>query len=309
MLTTPRVQSAIPESNPATKRSAKPALLGVRGRMIALAILPVVISGIAIFYSVENNVSTMTNVLYAKQTSKTVQTLMGNIDFSKPKEIEREFKQAMADSDILGMNLTQVNANGQQRSQLVFRDERAKTMFESLEPDYVASKNSGSEAEREFFTAYNFRKASTEIYVLRGSGFGGTNGATQTQMLEMLDRGKLSIPKGSGDTSGFGIVLFESATPIDTELWGIGWKIIWFMIGSVLIAALAGVLVAQTVVRPVTHLTRLADAMSTGDLETPIEIKSRDELGKLGEALERTRLSLRLAIERTQRKRAERNQQ
>jgi methyl-accepting chemotaxis protein len=313
MLTKPRVQSAISESNPAgnpaRQRTAKPALLGVRGRMIALAILPVVLSGLAIFNSVYTNVGEITNDLYERQTSKTVQTLMGNIDFTNPKEIERELKQAMASSEVLAIHLSQVDANGVQRSQLVFRDDQAKTSFESLEPEYVASKNSGAEAEREFFKNFSYNTSSEALAVLRATGLGGKNGATQTQMLDLFSTDKLSIPKGSGDATGFSVIWIESMTLINKAIWKSGWVIIWFMIGSVLIAALASIIVAQTVVRPVAQLTKLADAMSIGDLETPIEIKSRDELGKLGEALERTRLSLRLAIERTQRKRAERNQE
>jgi nitrogen fixation/metabolism regulation signal transduction histidine kinase len=60
------------------------------------------------------------------------------------------------------------------------------------------------------------------------------------------------------------------------------------IVASVLVAIVAGV-VAQSLFRPILKLTKLADAMNTEDLETPIEIKSHDEYGKLGEALKRTR--------------------
>jgi methyl-accepting chemotaxis protein len=309
MLTQPQISNVIPDGKAKSEPGSKPARFGLRSRMLALAILPIMLSGFAILISVVQNVGTITTALYGRQTNRTVQTLMGNIDFTKPKEIEREFKQAMASSDILGMNLTQIDTNGQERSQMVFRNEQAKAEFESLEPNYLISKNKGLEAEREFLKSYNYRAAELGIYVVRGSGLGGSNGATQTRMIDIMDQTKLPVPSASGGASGFRIIQFESAKRIDGELWAVGWNIIWFMVGAVLVAALAGVMVAQSVVRPVVKLTELADAMSIGDLETPIEVKSRDELGKLGDALERTRLSLRLAIERTQRKRAERAQQ
>ena len=173
MLTKPQIQTAIPERQANIQRTVKPALLGVRGRLILLAIVPVVLVGLGLYGNVQANVGEMVGGLYERQTNKVVQTLMGNIDFTKPKEIEREFKQAMDSSDILGFYLTQVDAGGQQRSQLVFKDEQARTEFETFEPKYVTSKNNGVEAEREFFANYTYEQASLELYVLRGSGLGG----------------------------------------------------------------------------------------------------------------------------------------
>jgi methyl-accepting chemotaxis protein len=57
---------------------------------------------------------------------------------------------------------------------------------------------------------------------------------------------------------------------------------------SVLISAL----VARGITRPILTLIRSAEAMSLGNLETPIQATGGRELGKLADALERVRVSL-----------------
>jgi HAMP domain-containing protein len=57
---------------------------------------------------------------------------------------------------------------------------------------------------------------------------------------------------------------------------------------SVLISAL----VARGITRPILTLIQTADAMSLGNLETPIQATGGRELGKLADALERVRISL-----------------
>jgi HAMP domain-containing protein len=47
-------------------------------------------------------------------------------------------------------------------------------------------------------------------------------------------------------------------------------------------------------------LTDVADRISAGDLEMEIEMKSRDEIGELAQAIARMRDNIRLYIERLQ---------
>jgi signal transduction histidine kinase len=49
---------------------------------------------------------------------------------------------------------------------------------------------------------------------------------------------------------------------------------------------------AWSVRKPLLHLTRAAERLASGDLETPITSKGRDEIGKLGRAFESMRRSL-----------------
>ena len=50
--------------------------------------------------------------------------------------------------------------------------------------------------------------------------------------------------------------------------------------------------------KPIKKLTEVAERISVGDMGAVINIKSRDEIGNLAEAISRMQDSLRLAIER-----------
>jgi methyl-accepting chemotaxis protein len=59
---------------------------------------------------------------------------------------------------------------------------------------------------------------------------------------------------------------------------------------------------ARSLVRPIRNLTDAADRMSLGDLNVEIKATSKDEIGKLTEAIARMQDSLRLSIERLRRR-------
>ncbi|NIO04396.1 MAG: HAMP domain-containing protein [Proteobacteria bacterium] len=62
---------------------------------------------------------------------------------------------------------------------------------------------------------------------------------------------------------------------------------------------------SRTIIRPILDLTRVANRISMGDLDTTVEVKSRDEVGLLAESFSRMQESLRAAIVRLKKKRAE----
>ncbi len=62
---------------------------------------------------------------------------------------------------------------------------------------------------------------------------------------------------------------------------------------------------SRTIIRPITQLTQVANRISMGDLDTTVQIKSRDEVGLLAESFSRMQESLRAAIVRLKRKRRE----
>lgn len=70
------------------------------------------------------------------------------------------------------------------------------------------------------------------------------------------------------------------------------------------VSAATGLLLSRGIVRPILHLSRAADQISMGDLETQIEVRSRDEIGALAESIERMRTSLKAAIQRMRARRA-----
>jgi HAMP domain-containing protein len=70
---------------------------------------------------------------------------------------------------------------------------------------------------------------------------------------------------------------------------------------AVVVALLIAVLAAQGLTRQILRLARAAERLSLGDLTAPIQTLERDELGALAGALERLRISLKLAFERLKR--------
>jgi methyl-accepting chemotaxis protein len=60
---------------------------------------------------------------------------------------------------------------------------------------------------------------------------------------------------------------------------------------------------SRRIIGPITHLTRVANRISMGDLETRVEIRSSDEVGRLAESFGRMQESLRVAIQRLKKRR------
>jgi len=59
---------------------------------------------------------------------------------------------------------------------------------------------------------------------------------------------------------------------------------------------------SRSVIRPIRYLSEVADRISMGDLDTPIQIKGRGEVGLLAESIERMQMSVKAAIERLQKR-------
>ena len=72
---------------------------------------------------------------------------------------------------------------------------------------------------------------------------------------------------------------------------------------TVLLVLVISYFSARTIVTPIMSLTDAAERMSLGDLNVKIDIKSKDEIGLLAQAIGRMQTSLRLAMNRLRRKR------
>ncbi len=84
-------------------------------------------------------------------------------------------------------------------------------------------------------------------------------------------------------------------------------SLLLLMIGFTVIAALIGaglaVWITRSVTIPVGQLVELADRISMGELDMVMEVRSRDEIGKLADSMERMRISLKAAMERLKKQR------
>lgn len=74
------------------------------------------------------------------------------------------------------------------------------------------------------------------------------------------------------------------------------------MLASSIVAAVLGLLLAVTITRsitrPLANLVSVSDKISTGELDTPVPVAAKDEIGELAESMERMRISLKAVIER-----------
>ena len=71
------------------------------------------------------------------------------------------------------------------------------------------------------------------------------------------------------------------------------------VVGVVLVSWLGG----RALVRPIRELTQVAERMSMGELDIEIQVRSKDEIGLLAQAIGRMQTSLRMAMERLRRRR------
>jgi HAMP domain-containing protein len=55
---------------------------------------------------------------------------------------------------------------------------------------------------------------------------------------------------------------------------------------------------ARSLIRPIRYLSEVADKISMGELDTPIQIKEKGEIGALAESIERMQIGVKAAIER-----------
>ena len=59
---------------------------------------------------------------------------------------------------------------------------------------------------------------------------------------------------------------------------------------------------SRSLVRPIRYLSQVADKISMGELDTPIQIKAKGEVGALAASIERMQASVKAAIERLQKR-------
>ncbi|OPX35197.1 hypothetical protein B1H10_01830 [candidate division KSB1 bacterium 4484_188] len=71
-----------------------------------------------------------------------------------------------------------------------------------------------------------------------------------------------------------------------------------FFIGTFLAIILAVFIITLQINRPIAYLTETASKISMGEFNIPVQVKTKNEIGILGEAIERMRESLKTSIER-----------
>lgn len=150
----------------------------------------------------------------------------------------------------------------------------------------------------------------------------GASGGSATGQTVTVGAGTIETPSFNEATFGGGTPYYTSFVPIQSSDQqqgaktvghiGVAIKQSWFteivrrvqftiLVVTILALALAvagAVFGAQKLTRPIVELTDAANRISLGELDVPIAVQSDDEIGTLGESLDRMRISLKQAIER-----------
>jgi HAMP domain-containing protein len=80
-------------------------------------------------------------------------------------------------------------------------------------------------------------------------------------------------------------------------------KIFYVVILCVILVLLVRIyFYARSVIQPIRYLSEVADKISMGELDTPIQVKGKGEVGALAESIERMQTSVKAAIERLQKR-------
>ena len=78
--------------------------------------------------------------------------------------------------------------------------------------------------------------------------------------------------------------------------------IISTIVGITIIGIIIVLFFANRIISPIIYLTEKANEISKGNLGDRIDVKTNDEIRYLGEALERLRESVRIALDRLQKR-------
>lgn len=74
------------------------------------------------------------------------------------------------------------------------------------------------------------------------------------------------------------------------------------VLGVILILLVRIFFYARSVIKPILHLAEVADKISMGELDTPINVKAKGEVAVLADSIERMQTSVKAAIERLQKR-------
>jgi len=122
----------------------------------------------------------------------------------------------------------------------------------------------------------------------------------QAQQRELTLRGKTiyetRVPILGGQVGTAHVGMWGEA--IDDRIRGALLPLLGIILALVVIGAVVSIVLARGIIRPILTLTRVADRISMGDLDTPIGVDTSDEIGDLARSLGRMRASLKAAMAR-----------
>ncbi len=91
---------------------------------------------------------------------------------------------------------------------------------------------------------------------------------------------------------GWGVLIQRPLADIDAEVGQLRATILWVTIASVLLAVAAGWLMSRQIAKPIGQLASASERVAQGDLSTPVDVKSSNEVGVLAHSFNQMIVSL-----------------
>ncbi|MGL4611829.1 MAG: HAMP domain-containing protein [Trueperaceae bacterium] len=102
---------------------------------------------------------------------------------------------------------------------------------------------------------------------------------------------------------GFTVVIERTRSVAFSELRRVEQQAIFLFIAALVLITIVSYVLARRFVKPIENLTAVADGISKGKLDTPInEVRRSDELGELAKAISRLKMSVQVAMGELSRK-------
>ena len=117
------------------------------------------------------------------------------------------------------------------------------------------------------------------------------------------DRGRDVLGHIRGTQYDWALVVRQETEEVFEALKGVQQFSLILLVVTIFIVSIIAWLFARALVKPIMTLTDIAERMSLGELDIKVDVKSKDEIGLLAQAVERMRISLNLAMSRLRRKR------
>jgi methyl-accepting chemotaxis protein len=133
------------------------------------------------------------------------------------------------------------------------------------------------------------------------SAFRKKGGASYIQFKN--EKGRSSIGHVKGTKYGWALAIQQQEDEILADLRRVQLFAVGLLVATIVLVSLIAWLSARQIVTPIRELTGVAEQMSLGDLNVEIDVKSKDEIGLLAQAIGRMQTSLRLAMGRLRKRR------
>jgi methyl-accepting chemotaxis protein len=115
--------------------------------------------------------------------------------------------------------------------------------------------------------------------------------------------GKDALGYVIGNKYGWVLVVEQEAKEVFATLNRVQRFAVTLLMVTIVVVLLVSWMGSRALVRPIRELTQVAERMSMGELDIDINIRSKDEIGLLAQAIGRMQTSLRLAMERLRKRR------